>query len=789
MTGKRKGSRQQRPEVEILTSDEDSHSGTDSLSDSSFPVKVIKDPTDLAQICLEWERLYRDLDRANARGEFKAADKLCGSLLDSGRWPDRLLRRPWSYLRDGSVRPWAGCLSVYPKEYRVIDGIREAWVCLLMNFCQWDRAVHIADQCIEDPKCILISAKAQVAIYKIHSLLESRRIRDAIQFRDMLFDGSTQMTAILKCIEESFTFGWHYALARINFIHHDMEKAMHHAEAACTMVETIPAHAEEPFQSRLWVFVIRAYTRGIACLGNKDYSGMMDVLQLWDRTVCDLDRKATQNTSGLKENSIFGRLMFVEFLAAILRGCSELDIIRNYAEDYLNNQENKYKVELNRDLTVRIRAVTSELLKTGLVSLEVCSSRYNQTLDRAVTECNFLSTILQGIVENWTLIIDAGEVGNQGRFANHCDDPNAVLALGTFSGVRVRTIRSIKTIRRGEEITVHYGVNYWDAIQESRNSELSKRYNGGSDHEKSKKKNSCSIYQLKTKSTFHFFDGIINDVHCSGLPANVLLQSMGCVDEAAIDMEASCLEKGLLIMDCPQDHPAFPGKMLVADRDFNVGEEICIYAGVLIKAPARRLDLRESDYIVSICNATCGPYGFELEDVRARNGCVFKKIQPGLPAPPLDTRYADPPTDLSGIEDIKGLGKECTQLIIMALQNEEYHGMLRQLIRKLYRLPDKNWKSLAITEIKKSFSIFRKRQLPPIPVKTDDMETVSTTSVENGENICPPPTNFSSTIDIQDKQWMPSDLRSHLKMRSSEETTSKMKEEQKWSHLEQLLMG
>jgi len=695
------------------SSDTDSGTGSNARNHEEYSSEVTR-----------WEKHYSELDRAYSRGNFDAADRLCSSLIDPRKWSDRVLRRPWTTMPDGSVRVWGGSTWKYAKEYRVVDGIREAWICLLMDYCKWDRAVDVADKYFNDAKCLWLRGKAHVALNKLHALLESRRVRDAITFLHKLLDGSGRMNQIVRNIEKSYAFQWHYTFARINFLQHEVDRAMHHAEKACDELDKSADSVSEPLQSRMWVFMIRAYSWGLACLGNKDYAGLSKVLQVWERTVCDLDRKSIQNTIGLKERSVFCRLKFIEFLQAMLRGCSELDI-RNYSEDYLKNPENKDLVDLNRELTQRLRSVVNELQKEGNLSVEVSSSRYCPLLDQALTDCGYLSTSLQGLIDNWALVIDAGPVGNQARFANHCDDPNAVLAIGEACGARIRVLRAIKPISKNDEITVHYGVNYWDAIEESRACGLYKKYNGTEDFEISAKKRkkisgspkTSDLYKCERKFKFKFFDGIVNDLNGSGLPATVLLQSMGerGTSAQAFDMEASCKQKGLRIDNCPRGHAAYPGKMLVADRDFSIGEGICIYAGVMLKVPVGKLQLRESDYLVSVCNSTCGPYGFELEDVGARTGPVFKKFQPGLPCPPtlspdgLTIPLTEPRTDLSGIEDIKGLGPYCTSLILMGLQNEECHEMLRRLFKRLHRLPDKNWKTAAQVEIKKAFTNLKKQ--------------------------------------------------------------------------------
>lgn len=771
----------------------------------------------------KWEALYIQLDRACRDADFNTADKLYAHLLDSKSWDKRILVRPWSCMPDGSIRKWDGMRSDYPRQYRIIDGLREGWICLLMDYCKWDQAIRLSSVYIDDPNCIYLTGKAQMALNRLHSFLESRRVQEATHFFETLIEGQGKMRQILRIIEQNFTYDWHYSLARIRFLNKDYDIAQHHAELACHSLEFSRDTQEQPLQSRLWVAMIRAYTRGLACLKDKDSKGLLAVIDLWESTVCDLDRKSTSNTIGLKKNSIFGRIKFIEFLMGIMRACSELDV-RSY-EDIVNDSETQDLVSLNKTIILKIRSIANELTQKEGLSVEVTNSSYCSSLDEALTEVGYLSVRLQGLVDNWAVVIDGGPVGNQGRYANHCDDPNAVLAIGQSDAGRVRVIKAIKPIARNDEITVHYGVNYWDAMHENRQSSMYQKYTcdapvitcSNNPKKKRKKEESPSageIYRFEPQYPFKFYDGIVSDLNGSGLPPLVLLQSMGetgtCPE--AFDMDVSCRKKGLRVEDCPPTHAAYPGKMLVADRDFKAGEEVCLYAGVMIKMPVERLRLRDTDYMTTVCNSTCGPYGFELEDIHANHGCVFKKNQPGLPSPPVKSPEGRqitntyPPVDLSGIEDIKGLGHHVTKQILKALQDERYHDMLARLLKRVNNLPDKQWKSHAQGEFRRAFAAFNKRLDTDTAATLDDIDVIDvqidcssasegsykenevmfnvTHAVESG--------NKGNEVIVSGKPkgtglddcsvWMPAELRAHIKMSSNSRTTSPTTREALWNH-------
>ena len=685
-----------------------------------------------------WEEHYCDLDQASRSGNFAKADKLCAILSNESKWDKRILYRSWSKMPDQKVRSWHGARLVYHNAYRVIDGIREAWVCMLMDFCHWDKAVKVCDTLIFDDKCMYLTGKAQMALNKLHALLESRRMQEAFSFFQEMLDGTPRMNEILRTIEKSHTYQWHYSLARIHFLHNELDKAQHHAEMACLELEKSRNEVyDEPLQSRMWVNMIRAWTNGLICVVSKSAEDVHKVLDLWERTVCDLDRKSVPNTVGLVEPSVFCRLKFVDFLLLAVRSFPELEI-NTYSD--ATKPANSNVISIGKTLLHKLRAITNELLHKTKLSVEATNARYNGQLDHAMIQLNYLSTSLEGLLNNWALVIDAGPIGNEGRFANHADDPNAVLALGEASGIRVRVLQAVKPIRIGDEITVHYGGNYWDVVAENKKTTICKKYQGGDNtsfapnQERADRASKAgkkvvgeaasvrdNFYAFKHQYEFKFFDGVVCDLNGSGLPALVLLQSLGetgtCSE--ATNMEMSCRKKGLKVVDCPPTHAAYPGKMLVAEKLFNVGDRICIYAGILSRMPEAQLKLNESDYISTVCSMCSGAYGFELEDTEARDGMRFKKFQRDIPtltpipASGLFIPNAEPACDLSAIEDIRGIGYEATRRLVDALQDNSKRDLVSRVLRRLRKLPDKNWKQTAQAEIKRSIPALKENKPPP----------------------------------------------------------------------------
>ncbi|OCK78835.1 SET domain-containing protein, partial [Lepidopterella palustris CBS 459.81] len=59
-------------------------------------------------------------------------------------------------------------------------------------------------------------------------------------------------------------------------------------------------------------------------------------------------------------------------------------------------------------------------------------------------------------------VIDAEKPGNWMRFANHDCEPKARFVLRRCGRMRIVTVEAIRRIRKGEEVTVDYGGQYWE---------------------------------------------------------------------------------------------------------------------------------------------------------------------------------------------------------------------------------------------------------------------------------------------------------------------------------------
>lgn len=57
--------------------------------------------------------------------------------------------------------------------------------------------------------------------------------------------------------------------------------------------------------------------------------------------------------------------------------------------------------------------------------------------------------------------VDSKEWGSKARFINHSENPNGEFVLAWQQGVFVPFIRSLRHIHQKEQITIHYGKDYW----------------------------------------------------------------------------------------------------------------------------------------------------------------------------------------------------------------------------------------------------------------------------------------------------------------------------------------
>ena len=68
------------------------------------------------------------------------------------------------------------------------------------------------------------------------------------------------------------------------------------------------------------------------------------------------------------------------------------------------------------------------------------------------------------ILNGTSCSLDAGPCGNEARFVNHSDDPNAEMKFVFQDGAWhvIYVVAAGKKIRKGEQILVSYGSKYWN---------------------------------------------------------------------------------------------------------------------------------------------------------------------------------------------------------------------------------------------------------------------------------------------------------------------------------------
>ena len=256
----------------------------------------------------------------------------------------------------------------------------------------------------------------------------------------------------------------------------------------------------------------------------------------------------------------------------------------------------------------------------------------------------------------WDVVIEAGVLGNSARFANHADIPNGALVARELKDPRnskkftVRMLTAISDIQPGEEILVNYGGAYWDNLGPPSSSENEEMID---------------------------FDGVIDASGRERLhPA--LLRASAVGHEFSVKSDTSNVE----VVDCPLGHPAYPGKMLIARRNFQVGSSICSYGGLLYRLPRECPDFSDGRHTLLVNQRVVGAYGFLLEETTWK----FLERQPDLPviAAALNSRAGELGgglVDLSNIKYIGGLNSSNTKSLIAMLQknDKELHATIKEI--------------------------------------------------------------------------------------------------------------
>ncbi|KAF4663332.1 hypothetical protein FOL47_005805 [Perkinsus chesapeaki] len=294
---------------------------------------------------------------------------------------------------------------------------------------------------------------------------------------------------------------------------------------------------------------------------------------------------------------------------------------------------------------------------------------------------------LEGVDESdrggWDLVIDAEWIGNEGRFANHGDDPNASFVLRTSQEshpsnpmlphdslpFQCMSLVAIKPIRRRQEILVHYGPTYWENVMNSEQSLTEKEH--------------VKINRTSAKEGYQYYDGVLLDggfVSCeAGCEVAAMKEAFSGGGEYRAVMDENPLteiDKGVKVDCCEVNHPAYPGFKLVATKEFHKGDFICVYGGVLRRMISAQNNVMGGHYQMDVGTSYSGAFAFRLdEDLQycevQRDYPVFSPRLPGR-----KVLRGGAPTDLSNIKKIGGLDRSATHLLCHRLQQPEWWDVI-----------------------------------------------------------------------------------------------------------------
>jgi hypothetical protein len=311
--------------------------------------------------------------------------------------------------------------------------------------------------------------------------------------------------------------------------------------------------------------------------------------------------------------------------------------------------------------------------------------------------------------EVWSRQVDAGEIGNESRYANHADNPNGILVNRETHGPGTRHyphLVALRDIIPGDEITINYGARYWEAA------------GAGTDP--------LWLGRSPTEpfADCIYYDGVVEDVSDSPCPGGFLIPRHD--EEKRREMNPS-----LEVKQVPQSHPAYPGFGLYAKAAFSKNQTICVYAGILDDNPYKMRHFSKYAVMVDVDHAI-GPFGFLFDSVKL----TPLDVQPHLPFLTPFPDVSIPPREgevklENQIQHFRCLDTKTTKIVCEAIMIQELRPTVLCKIGQI-RKPYDNGKQKDEDEwcrlVQKKFSDIFTKPPPPVPrVRTSPQEPSSET--------------------------------------------------------------
>ena len=269
---------------------------------------------------------------------------------------------------------------------------------------------------------------------------------------------------------------------------------------------------------------------------------------------------------------------------------------------------------------------------------------------------------------DWVLQVDANEIGNEARYANHADYPNAVLVKrcasrcnpckpGTGCEHFMPHIVALRTIAPGDEITINYGSSYWKKVRPGTDPVL--------------------LGQVISApfTDCIYYDGVVDDFGCSPAPGGFLIPPNATERRRR-------RSDSLAVNRVPRNHPAFPGFGLYATKPFGTGDILCIYAGIVDKSPHN--GRHASKYTVDLTgDPAIGPFGFSLYP-STLDIIEKQRYLPYLtPFRDISIPRRDGENLLCHVENISEVGEPVTRTICRALAIPEFRLTVREKLAEI----------------------------------------------------------------------------------------------------------